>query len=105
MLKLGDRIQLKFTRTKGVVEVPRDVRTGEELPWKFGGENMWVVVTGRNTPGYYTGRLINKPMAVDYNYNDKIHFPENKVLDHRTATFKAKVIYNFIDWFVPAWSR
>lgn len=105
MLKLGDRVKIKFTKTQGKIENPRDVKTGKSLPWNFGGENMWVVITGRKARGHYTGRLVNKPMVVDYKYNDKVGFHESEVLEHRKAIFKAKVIYNFINLFVPSWSR
>jgi len=104
MLKLGDRVKIKFTKTKGSAESPRNAETGESLPWEFGGENMWVTVTGRNDTNY-TGRLTSRPMVVDYKFNDKVKFYEEEVLVRRPPSLKAKLIYNFIDWFNPYWSR
>jgi hypothetical protein len=106
-LKLGDRVKINFTKTKGEVEGPRNAETGELLPWKFSGEMMWVVVTGpkNKETDSYTGRLINKPMAVDYKYNDKVKFFDHEVIERRPPSFKAKIIYNIIDWFNPHWSR
>ena len=104
MLKLGDRVKIKFTKTKGEVEPVRNAETGEPLPWKFGGEDMWVTVTGQNDINY-TGRLTSRPMVVDYKFNDKITFYEDQVLVRRSPSLKSKLVYNFIDWFNPHWSR
>lgn len=106
-LKLGQRVKLNFTKVSGPVEAPRDVATGQEMPWSFGGEMMWVIITGpkNSKTGKYTGRLLNKPMVVDYKCNQKVYFLESEVLEVRGPTLKAKLVYNFIDWCVPSWSR
>lgn len=105
-LKLGQRVKLLFTKTSGEVAKPRDAATGKKLPWGFGGEQMWVIITAPKDPetGQYTGRLLSKPLAVDYTYDQTIFFREDEVLEARGPTLKARVMYTFFNWAAPGWS-
>ena len=93
----GDRVKLGF-RTSDPANPPVDLATEQPLPWLFGSEQMWVLITKRNCCAF-RGILLNQPMGINgLNNGDKIQFSASNVLVFRKTYGFNSFVHKLLAW-------
>jgi hypothetical protein len=103
VIEPGDFVLYRF-QSDIPVAPPVDVSTGAPLPWKFGGEVMWVLVTDVSR-GLIYGRLASSPLAVPMQEDQRVTVPVNKIEGHRRGGLANRAFYKILRWASPAWAQ
>jgi len=83
-LNRGDRAKLMFVGPTKSDATPKDAETGAPLPWKFGGEAMWVYIV-QAKGGRYAGVLLSSPMVIDGQRDDLLVFTPRQIIEFKKA--------------------
>lgn len=102
-IEIGDRVQINFNKPIEPMAMPRDAQTGKILPWKFGGELMWVLVTGNPEENSWSGRLLNNALSLPLKRDTKVQFNTEEILVHKKGGKLARLLYQTFNWLAPGW--